>query len=162
MEIYLGTSIPVYSTSLYGNDLKGKLRRDVLTISQQTLTAAQKTQVQDNIGVTEQVAALNSNITSLYQQIGEKATYISGTLLNNGGTITIPRSGVYLLIITSGSDTYKGLLGISASDSGLGVVTYSLGSAITYTTSGMNIQFTFSATRNTRFCLTRMGNYVTG
>lgn len=63
MEIYLGTSIPVYSTSLYGNDLKGKLRRDVLTISQQTLTAAQKTQVQDNIGVTEQVAALNSKIT---------------------------------------------------------------------------------------------------
>jgi hypothetical protein len=65
MEIYLGTSIPVYSTSLYGNDLKGKLRRDVLTISQQTLSAAQKTQVQDNIGVTEQVAALNSKISKM-------------------------------------------------------------------------------------------------
>lgn len=50
MEIFLGTNVPVTASSLYGNDLKGKLRRDVLTISQQTLTAAQKAQVLENIG----------------------------------------------------------------------------------------------------------------
>ena len=51
MEMFLGTSVAVTASSLYGNDLKGKLRRDVLTISQQTLTEAQKAQVQENIGV---------------------------------------------------------------------------------------------------------------
>lgn len=107
--------------------------------------------------------AVTEGVTNdLSEQIGEKATYISGTLFSSGGTITIPPSGVYLLIITSGADAYKGLLGISATDSALAVVTYSLGSSITYTVSGMNIQFTFSGTRNTRFCLTRMGDYVSG
>ena len=50
LEIFMGTSVPVTGSSLYGNDLKGKLRRDVLTISQQTLTDAQKGQVLQNIG----------------------------------------------------------------------------------------------------------------
>jgi hypothetical protein len=49
-EMFLGTSVAVVATALYGNNLKGKLRRDVLTISQQTLTAAQKAQVLSNIG----------------------------------------------------------------------------------------------------------------
>jgi hypothetical protein len=63
-EMFLGTSIPVTVSALYGNDLKNKLRRDVLTISQQTLTAAQQAQVQANLGVPSQaeVDALNSNI----------------------------------------------------------------------------------------------------
>ena len=64
-EMFLGTSIGVTVSSLYGNDLKNKLRRDVLTISQQTLTSAQQAQVQANLGVPSQaeVDALNSNIT---------------------------------------------------------------------------------------------------
>ena len=49
-EMFIGTNVPVVATSLYGNDLKSKLRRDVLTISQQTLTDAQKAQVLQNIG----------------------------------------------------------------------------------------------------------------
>lgn len=51
MEIFNGTTVSVTASSLYGNDLKGKLRRDVLTISQQTLTAAQKEQVYENLGL---------------------------------------------------------------------------------------------------------------
>ena len=50
LEMFTGTSVPVTESSLYGNDLKGKLRRDVLTISQQTLTSAQQAQVRQNIG----------------------------------------------------------------------------------------------------------------
>lgn len=50
-EMFLGTTVPVIASSLYGNDLKGKLRRDVLTISQQTLTAAQQEQVRENLNV---------------------------------------------------------------------------------------------------------------
>ncbi len=54
MEMFIGTSVPVTASSLYGNDLKGKLRRDVLTISQQTLTSGQKAQVKSNLGFANQ------------------------------------------------------------------------------------------------------------
>lgn len=65
IELYNGTTVPVVSSSLYGQDLKDKLKRDVVTISQQTLTAAQKTQVRQNIGAASQSAfdTLNSNIS---------------------------------------------------------------------------------------------------
>lgn len=49
-EMFIGTSVGVTASSFYGNDLKNKLRTDVLTISQQTLSAAQKGQVLENIG----------------------------------------------------------------------------------------------------------------
>lgn len=49
-EIFNGTTVPVIASALYGQDLKGKLRRDVLTISQQSLTESQKAQVLENIG----------------------------------------------------------------------------------------------------------------
>lgn len=50
-EMFSGTTVAVIASSLYGNDLKGKLRRDVLTISEQTLTAAQQAQVFNNLGL---------------------------------------------------------------------------------------------------------------
>ena len=65
MELFVGTTIALTASALYGNDLKGKLRRDVLTISQQTLTAAQKTQVLSNIG-----GASKSSVDDLSDQIG--------------------------------------------------------------------------------------------
>lgn len=66
-EMFLGTSVPLTASSLYGNDLKGKLRRDVVTISQQTLTSNQQAQVRTNIGAASQedVTALNSNISTI-------------------------------------------------------------------------------------------------
>lgn len=100
MEIYLGTSIPVYSTSLYGNDLKGKLRRDVLTISQQTLSAAQKTQVQQNLNVPDKSVtdALNSNITTLNSKI---ANYVNSSVLDSSSktthTFTVPNGERHIL-----------------------------------------------------------------
>lgn len=50
IEMFNGTSAPVGTSILYGNDLKNKLRRDVVTISQQTLTENQQAQVRENIG----------------------------------------------------------------------------------------------------------------
>lgn len=49
-EWFVGTDVAVYLETLYGNNLKNKLERDVLTISQQTLTAAQQEQARANIG----------------------------------------------------------------------------------------------------------------
>ena len=65
MELFTGTEQAVYTQTLYGQNLKNKLERDVLTISQQTLTAAQKVQVQQNLNVPDKSVtdALNSMIT---------------------------------------------------------------------------------------------------
>lgn len=52
-EYFNGTTVPVEASSLYGQDLKGKLRRDVLTISQQSLSSTQKAQVLSNIGAAD-------------------------------------------------------------------------------------------------------------
>lgn len=67
IEEFVGTAVALTASALYGNDLKGKLRRDVLTISQQTLTSDQKAQVLQNIGAgsAADVAALNGQITTI-------------------------------------------------------------------------------------------------
>ena len=82
-EMFIGSSIPVTGTFLYGNDLKGKLRRDVLTISQQTLTDAQKTQVLTNIG-----GASASSVQSLSEQIGTKNISNPITLISGATSVS--------------------------------------------------------------------------
>ena len=52
LEYFTGTDLDVYSWVVYGNNLKNKLERNVLTIGQQTLSSSEKTQVQANIGLT--------------------------------------------------------------------------------------------------------------
>ena len=81
IEEFIGTAVALTASALYGNDLKGKLRRDVLTISQQTLTSDQKAQVLQNIGAgsAADVAALNS-------LIGIKTQGISGTYVSDNNS----------------------------------------------------------------------------
>lgn len=89
-EMFLGTSVPLTASSLYGNDLKGKLRRDVLTISQQTLTAVQKAQVKSNLGFANQsgLDALNSKLPISYSK----------------GTVTAKEfMGIYGFLTTTGT-----------------------------------------------------------
>ena len=49
-EYFTGTDVAPTAVLMYGVNLRNKLERDVLTISQQTLTDAQKAQVKQNIG----------------------------------------------------------------------------------------------------------------
>ena len=49
MEWFTGSDVEVYAQTLYGVNLKNNLERDVLTISQQTLSESEKNQVQQNI-----------------------------------------------------------------------------------------------------------------
>jgi hypothetical protein len=51
IEFFSGTTVAVAVETLYGENLKDKLRTDVLTISEQTLTTAQKNQVAANLGI---------------------------------------------------------------------------------------------------------------
>ena len=60
MELLTGTDVPVNTYTLYGQNLRDKLRTDVVTISQQQLTAAQKAQVCDNIGALDAADVVNS------------------------------------------------------------------------------------------------------
>ena len=59
MEIVTGTSVPVYVQTLYGQNLVDKLRTDVVTISAQSLTTSQKTQVRTNIGAASESDSVN-------------------------------------------------------------------------------------------------------
>lgn len=94
LEMFEGTSVPAGSATRYGLDLRNKLERDVLTISQQTLTAAQKEQVRENIGAAAQAdlakigtypAAVNGQYTT--------AAWSSGSWTAEW---TAPEDGVYL------------------------------------------------------------------
>lgn len=52
IEFYTATTTtPPVTETIYGDNLKDKLRTDVLTVSQQTLTSGQQAQVQSNIGL---------------------------------------------------------------------------------------------------------------
>ena len=50
LEYIDGTSVPVYCEILYGENLKDKLRRDVVTVRAQSFSAAEKAQARTNIG----------------------------------------------------------------------------------------------------------------
>lgn len=73
LEFFDGTAVAVYCEILYGVNLKDKLKRDVVTLSEQSLTAAQQAQVRDNIG-----AAADLDLTSLRAGL---------TYVENGDTI---------------------------------------------------------------------------
>lgn len=85
-EMFLGTSVPLTASSLYGNDLKGKLRRDVVTISQQTLTSGQQAQVRTNIGAASQadLNMLNSKLTNMIVSEEKDSGTISESIPSGG------------------------------------------------------------------------------
>ena len=62
------TTVPVMAHTIYGASLKNKLERDTLTISQQTLTSTQQTQVRTNIGAASasDVSTLSGKCTKIF------------------------------------------------------------------------------------------------
>lgn len=68
IEYFMDTDIPAYAQASYNMNLKNKLERDTLTISQQTLSSNEQAQVRSNIGapssadITNAVATLNGSI----------------------------------------------------------------------------------------------------
>lgn len=68
------TTTPPVTEAIYGDNLKDKLRTDVLTISAQTLSESQKAQVQANIGAADADATTQA-ITNLNTQIANCLYY---------------------------------------------------------------------------------------
>lgn len=66
IEYFEGTDAPVGFDSSYGASLKDKLRRDVLVMSQQTLSDEQKAQVQNNIGVKESLDTIRNVLNKAF------------------------------------------------------------------------------------------------
>lgn len=64
LEWFADSAIELYSEILYGTNLKDKLKRDVVTISEQTLTSGQQAQVRTNIGAGS-AADVSSNSTAI-------------------------------------------------------------------------------------------------
>ena len=78
LEFFDDTNVSLYATMLYGQNLRDKLRTDVLTISAQELTDVQKAQVQANIGI--EIPSFN-------------IPYMSQTLTGNGLSCYLRRWG---------------------------------------------------------------------
>lgn len=106
IEFVDGTTIPVFIETLYGNNLKNKLERDVLTISAQELTSAQKTRVLENIGGAKDDAFseifVNKGLMSDNVDFNNLIT--SGTYRSNGtnaGAINPPSTADngYLIVV---------------------------------------------------------------
>ena len=99
MEMFLGTTVPLTATSIYGQDLKGKLRRDVLTISQQSLTSTQQAQARTNIGAaSESSVALIGTVRSIVLGSSQK-------LLTVADDDTLCPVGVTIVDVVTTNDT---------------------------------------------------------
>lgn len=146
IEIIDGTEVAPYVVILYGQNLKAKLANDVLTISQQALTNAQKTQVRSNIGAADNSAVLkksdvkamsgqitiaaNSNSATVNRAVGETASNFRWVVSQSSDYV-----GIGLYCITNGTD-----LKISA-DAKVRRSTYAMTAAVTisYTAIGIRV-----------------------
>ena len=92
LELISQTDIPVTVEMLYGNNLKNKLERNVLTISQQTLTTSEKAQARANIDAAS--ASVVGSMISNVELTGSK-TAASGT--NTNLINIVLDKGVYII-----------------------------------------------------------------
>ena len=150
IEYFTQTELAPDCQVLYGTNLKNKLERDVLTISQQTLTSAQQTQVRQNISAVGQSDITSSALkiapfeTKLYE--GVTTGYVSDNILKFGGEVLNSTNFVNgnFLIVLNGSyanvhgSMYLLILGSSNSDHGLWMIASSDSTRpeIAFTTSG--------------------------
>lgn len=71
LEYFEGTTVAVDAQTIYGANLKNKLERDVLTKSQQTLSAAEQNQVRRNIrsASEDDVSVINAKLQSMFKYV---------------------------------------------------------------------------------------------
>ena len=95
IEYFTGSTVETEAQTIYGMNLKNKLERDTLTISQQTLSANEQTQVRKNIGAAS--SADITNITNLHKNLFKYVEYtytIDSLASNTNFTITAQMFGM--------------------------------------------------------------------
>lgn len=111
LEYFTGTEQAVYAQTLYGQNLKNKLERDVLTISQQTLTSGQEAQVRTNIGLDDLlIVNLGSEIPD-NSDLDDYKTYGVYRTQNSTHTATLSNvpqtnAGIKLIVLPITMSTY--------------------------------------------------------
>lgn len=88
MEWFTGTDVAVFAETIYGANLKNKLERDVLTISQQTLTSSEQSQVRTNIGA----ASVDIEELVSYVDVSTVITDLDTIKLNSKGRLYLGAS----------------------------------------------------------------------
>ena len=96
IEYFVGSSIAAEAQTIYGMNLKNKLERDVLTISQQTLNNGEQAQVRKNIGAISsadvQKVSVPNNSSVIVTDVSVATatdTTISAITLNKGINLCI-------------------------------------------------------------------------
>ena len=108
LEMFTGTTQAVYAVMIYGNNLKNKLEVDVLTISGQTLSDAQKGQVQENLGVSGLIGIVENGSTASQAiskgqyVIWKGALYTADAAISSGATLAASGGSKNLTACTSG------------------------------------------------------------
>ena len=98
LEMFDGATVPVGGMTSYGADLKNRLERDVATISQQTLSAAQQQQVRDNIGAVSEQECTSGSITQANMVMDARIQYgaiTSGNIISSSTltkSVTFPKA----------------------------------------------------------------------
>ena len=137
MEYVTGTEVAPVLMTLYGQNLRDKLRQDVLTISQQSLTSAQKSQARANIGaMTERPASIE-----LFPTVG-----------TNGGFIDFHYSGQDVDYTSRIIELVEGILHITG---GL-----TLGAALGITSGGTGATTAYDAAENLGLSLAFNGTWT--
>ena len=110
LEFFDGATVPVYAEILYGVNLKDKLKRDVVTISEQSLSAAQQAQVRDNLGAAAAVDLTNLRAGLTYVENGDtiaaNANYTEGKFICWKGEIYRIRTTINATVTSSNWTTY--------------------------------------------------------
>lgn len=88
LEWFVGTEIGVETSIIYGNNLKNKLERDVVMISSQTLTDAQKASARANI------QAANDAVVRSKEWTPTSGATLLAYILSNVDTSHLPFSGI--------------------------------------------------------------------
>lgn len=111
LEMFEGSTVPVGAWTSYGVDLRNKLERDVLTVSQQTLTDAQKEQARSNIGAAAatDLKAVQNALSGLF--VKKRYSYDTTVAANSPLIVTKEQLGV---TVPSGYAVF----GVSAIDLG--------------------------------------------
>lgn len=128
IEYFSGTTVACVTETLYGENLKDKLRTDVLTISEQELTDSQKEQVHKNIGVpplaTFGKVKVGTNESSMsctsgsYKALSSLALDPGSYIITANGGFTTSYNGLCYLGLYNGSTNLVTVFGTSEGNGG--------------------------------------------
>ena len=180
IEFFTGSDIPVYAEILYGNNLKNKLERDVLTISSQTLNSTQKSQVRSNLGLgtasTKSVAndltteSAGSAVLDAYQgklladQVDAFVKNKSYTIDGSSFEMNFANNDRHIIMISAANATLRSaLLFVSCSGNGsMQIGEAYTGTSTTVTAVKNKITVTYDASTRTRIIdFMLFGDFIT-